>query len=96
MRAFNLCDDIMELIGEKVVMIQKERNIKYHADRYWFVKGWRFPSAIPGCVIKDHHITFHLAAFGAGWIGRERSAGNHDIWSRFSRMRGLSLKNQTN
>ena len=93
MRAFNLCDDIMELIGEKVVMVQ---NRKYHTDRFWFVKEWRRPSAIPGCVIKDHHITFHLAAFGAGWIARERSEGNHDIWSRFSRMRELSLKNQTN
>ena len=93
MRAFNLCDDIMEMIGEKV---QKERDRKYHIDRFWFVKEWRRPSAIPGCVIKDHHITFHLAAFGAGWIARERSEGNHDIWSRFSRMRELSLKNQTN
>ena len=93
MSSFNLCDDIMELIGEKV---QEERDRKYHTERYWFVKEWRRPSAIPGCIIKDHHIRFHLAAFGAGWIGRERSGGNHDIWSRFSRMRELSLKNQTN
>ena len=93
MRAFNLCDDIMEMIGEKV---QKERDRKYHIDRFWFVKEWRRSSAIPGCVIKDHHITFHLAAFGAGWIAREHSEGNHAIWSRFSHMRELSLKNQTN